>query len=226
MIDFTTLTLVDYGILLVLILSATMSILRGITREILGLAGWGISIIIAHYSAPLLEDPIVNLLQVRGLGAALAWGLPFSVSVVIWFIIASLIAPGLKRVGLGSLDRWFGVLFGFVRGYGLVLIVFVAAVFAAEGEDNLPETVKQSHTTPLLSRSAHYFSGFVPKDYRDQLLDYLSYREPAIMGGGTIDNLLVSRVGKNTGSPLNGPSEPGKQSFSDGMQLLNDEKAK
>ena len=174
MIDFATLTLIDYGIVFVLILSAITSILRGITREILGLAGWGLSILVANYSAPLVEGPIVDLLQVKGLGAALAWALPFAASVVIWFILASLIAPSLKRVGFGILDRWLGVLFGFVRGYGLVLIVFVAAVFAAEGEGNLPKTVKQSHSTPLLSRSAHYFSGLVPKDYRDQLLDYLS----------------------------------------------------
>ena len=187
MIDFTTLTLIDYGILFVLILSATMSILRGITREILGLAGWGISILIAHYSAPLIEDPIINLLQVKGLGAALAWGLPFATSVVIWFIIASLIAPSLRRIGFGSLDRWLGVLFGFIRGYGLVLIVFVVAVFAVEGEGNLPETAKKAHSTPLLSRSAHYFSAFVPKDYREQLVDYLSYRSPTTMGTVTID---------------------------------------
>ena len=120
---------------------------------------------------------------------------------MIWFILASLIAPGLKRIGFGSLDRWLGVLFGFVRGYGLVLIVFVAAVFAVEGEDNLPDTVKESHSTPLLSRSAHYFSGFVPKDYRHQLLDSLSY---------SIDE----------------PDRADKQTFSDEMKLLSDEKAK
>ena len=93
MIDFTTLTLVDYGIVFVFVLSIIMSILRGLTREILGLAGWGVSILIANYSAPLIEDPIVDLLQVKGLGAALAWALPFAASVVIWFILASLIAP-------------------------------------------------------------------------------------------------------------------------------------
>ena len=71
-----------------------------------------------------------------------------------WFILASLIAPGLKRVGSGSLDRWLGVLFGFVRGYGLVLIVFVAAVFAAEGEDNLLALLK-SHTAPLCLAAVH-----------------------------------------------------------------------
>ena len=58
MVDFTTLTLVDYGIVFVFVLSATMSILRGITREILGLAGWGVSILIANFSAPIFEDPI------------------------------------------------------------------------------------------------------------------------------------------------------------------------
>ena len=219
MIDFTTLTLVDYGIVLVFILSATMSILRGLTREILGLAGWGISILIANYSAPLMEGPIVDLLKVRGLGAALAWGLPFAASVVIWFILASLIAPSLKRVGFGSLDRWLGVLFGFVRGYGLVLIVFVAAVFSVEGEDNLPETVKKSHSTPLLSRSAHYFSGFVPRDYRDQLLDYLSYRAPKTMGGVLVDQALASVTDSKTNAHLDEPDKAEKQTFGHGKGL-------
>ncbi len=225
MIDFTTLTLVDYGIVFVLILSATMSILRGLTREILGLAGWGISILIANYSAPLIEYSIVDLLQVKGLGAALAWGLPFAASVVIWFILASIIAPGLKRIGFGNLDRWLGVLFGFVRGYGLVLIVFVAAVFAVEGEDNLPETVKGSHSTPLLSRSAHYFSGFVPRDYRQQLINYLSYRVPVTMGELTIDQALTGGAGDKTDASLDEPGKVAKQPFSDDMQLLSDEKA-
>ena len=226
MIDFTTLTLVDYGIVLVFILSATMSILRGLTREILGLAGWGISILIANYSAPLIEDPIVELLQVKGLGAALAWALPFAASVVIWFILASLIAPGLKRIGFGSLDRWLGVLFGFVRGFGLVLIVFVAAVFAVEGEDNLPQTVKKSHSAPLLSRSAHYFSSFVPRDYRHQLLDYLAYRAPEKMSGVTTNQVLGSGAGSKTYAPLEGTGRADKQAFNDNMTLLSDEKAK
>ena len=225
MIDFTTLTLVDYGILLVFVLSATMSILRGLTREILGLAGWGISILIANYSAPLIEDPIVDLLQVRGLGAALAWALPFAASVVIWFILASLIAPGLKRVGFGSLDRWLGILFGFIRGYGLVLIVFVVAVFAVEGEGNLPETAKKSHSTPLLSRSAHYFSGFVPKDYRDQLIDYLSYRTPATTGGDTNDQVLGSGTSGKTDKPIDESGKAEKRTFSGDLRPLNDEKA-
>jgi len=211
MIDFATLTLVDYGIFLVLILSAILSILRGMTRELLGLAGWFASIFVANFTAPMIETPISDFLQVKGLGVALAWALPFAASVVIWFILASLLAPSLKRIGFGKLDRWLGILFGFIRGFGLVLIVFVAAVFAAEGENNLPDIVKGSQTTPALSRSAHYFSGFVPKDYREKLIDNLTYRAP----------MTTNSVSQGFDAPI----EAGKGALDSGMKLLSDEKA-
>jgi len=212
MIDFATLTLVDYGILLVLVLSCVLSTLRGITRELLGLIGWVVSILVANFTAPQIEDPIVDLLQIKGLGAALAWALPFAASVVVWFILASVMAPALTRVGFASLDRWLGVLFGIIRGFGLVLIVFVIAVFGTDGEENLPKIVKDSHSTPLLSRSAHYFSDFVPEDYRDQLINNLSYRPP----------IFDSKASDS----LNAPIEAGKNAINNGMKLFSDEQTK
>ena len=44
-------------------------------------------------------------------------GLPFAATVIVWFLFASLLSPGLTRAGLGSLDRWLGVIFGVARGY-------------------------------------------------------------------------------------------------------------
>ncbi|MDA0358593.1 MAG: CvpA family protein [Proteobacteria bacterium] len=212
MIDFATLTLVDYGILLVLVLSCVLSTLRGVTRELLGLIGWVVSILVANFTAPQIEDPIVDLLQIKGLGAALAWALPFAASVVVWFILASVMAPALTRVGFASLDRWLGVLFGIIRGFGLVLIVFVIAVFGTDGEENLPKIVKDSQSTSLLSRSAHYFSDFVPEDYRDQLINNLSYRPP----------IFDSKASDS----LNAPIEAGKNAINNGMKLFSDEQTK
>ncbi len=209
MIDFATLTLIDYGIFFILMLSALLSILRGLTREILGIVGWGVSFVVANYSQPLIKDPIVDFLQVKGLGEALAWGLPFGVSVVVWFISASLVSPGLKRVGLGSFDRWLGVLFGFIRGYGLILIAFMIAVFL-QSENNLPNNVKDSQSRPFLSLSAHYFSSFVPKDHRDQLIDNLTYRTPVNL------NIVADQL--KTPNVFNNGDE------STNMKLRNDEK--
>ena len=45
-ISLSALTLFDYAVILVLIISAILSTLRGMTREFLGLTGWFISILL------------------------------------------------------------------------------------------------------------------------------------------------------------------------------------
>ena len=128
MISFTSLTIVDYAVIFVLFMSAVFSTLRGMTREFLGLLGWVVSVLVANYAKPLLENPITDLINADGLSAALAWGIPFAATVIIWFLLASILSPGLTRAGLGSLDRWLGVFFGLARGYLLVLFAFIGAV--------------------------------------------------------------------------------------------------
>ena len=184
MIEFTTLTIVDYTIIFVLFMSAVFSTLRGITREVLGLLGWVVSFVVAHHARPLLEDPIADLIDTDGLSAAVAWGIPFAATVVIWFLLASTLSAGLTRAGLGSLDRWLGVIFGVARGYLLVLLAFVGAVFTLEGENKLPATIQNAQSTPLFSQSAMYFASLLPDDYGDKLtsslIDHTSFNATAV----------------------------------------------
>ena len=173
MIDVTTLTIVDYSVVFVLFISAVFATLRGMTREFLGLLGWIVSVVVANYAKPLLENPIADLINADGLSAALAWGLPFGATVIVWFLFASLLSPGLTRAGLGSLDRWLGVIFGVARGYLLVLLAFIVAVIALEGENKLPTTIQNAQSTPFFSLSAQHFARFMPDDYSDKLLSSL-----------------------------------------------------
>ena len=210
MIDLSTLTIVDYAVVLVLFMSAVFSTLRGMTREFLGLLGWVVSVVVANYAKPLLEDPIADLVKADGLGAALAWGLPFAVMVIIWFLMASLLSPGLTRAGLGSLDRWLGIVFGVARGYLLVLLTFIGTVLALEGENKLPATIQNAHSTPFFSESAKYFANFIPDDYSDKLSSSLiDHKASNANTAGGIDNMI------NNGTDI--VKKP--------LELLNDEKA-
>lgn len=78
----------------------------------------------------------------------------------------------------------------------------------------------------MLSRSAHYFSGLVPGNYREQLLDYLAYRAPVKTGGVKIGQEAASGTSNKIDASLDDPDKLDKQNFSNGMKLLNDEKAK
>jgi membrane protein required for colicin V production len=209
MIDITAFTIFDYAVVFVLVISAVFSTLRGMTREFMGLLGWVVSVLIANYTKPLLEDPIADLMNADGLNAALAWGLPFVATAIIWFLLASLLSPGLTRAGLGSLDKWLGVIFGMARGYLLALLVFIGAVLALEGENKLPANIQNAQSMPLFSQSAQYFMSFMPDDYSDKLssslMDHKSANAPITE---TMDNIL-----DNSADILKKP-----------LELLNDEK--
>ena len=74
-IDISALNILDYAIIIILMVSAILSTLRGMTREALGLVGWPIAIFAAKYSAPVIEPMIVSVIKVGGIGQALSWAL-------------------------------------------------------------------------------------------------------------------------------------------------------
>ena len=169
MVELTSLTIVDYVVVFVLFMSAVFSTLRGMTREFLGLLGWVVSVLVANYAKPLLEGPIADLINADGLSATLAWGIPFAATAIIWFLVASLLSPGLTHAGLGSLDRWLGVFFGLARGYILVLLAFIGAVLAIEGENKLPATIQNAQSAHIFSRTAEYVANFMPNEIKKKL---------------------------------------------------------
>lgn len=207
--DFAAFNFIDYGIIVVLVVSGLMSTLRGMTREALGLAGWPLSILVAKFSAPQLEPIILDIISIEGLSQALAWAIPFAITVVLWFVLASLMAPGLKRAGLGALDRWLGVIFGLIRGFLLVLIAYTTAVIAVEGEDKLPTQVSEAQFAPMLRASATTLSVVIPTDMRDRVLENVPATE--IEG---VDEIIEN---------IEAPVTEGNSAITDSLNLLNDE---
>ena len=177
--DIAALNIVDFATIIVLVISGVLATLRGLTREIMGLAGWPISIVAARLTAPYLEPLLTNTIRVEGISSALAWGIPFIVVVVLWFAFASVVSPGLSKAGLGGLDRWLGFLFGLIRGFVIVLVIYIGAVIAAEGEDRLPGLVTDAQIVPALRESAHLMSGVLPPDMADRIVDNLPDAAPA-----------------------------------------------
>ena len=166
-IDISALNVLDYAIVMILVVSAILSTLRGMTREALGLVGWPIAIFTAKYSAPAIEPVIVSLINLGGIGKALSWALPFGRR-SLWFARQY---PGLKRAGLGALDRWLGVIFGLVRGYVIVVLTYAVAVVIMEGETNLPKQVGEATFNPYVRASVISLSAIAPDDMRSRILD-------------------------------------------------------
>lgn len=171
--EIAALNLVDFAAIIILVISGILATLRGLTREIMGLVGWPISIIAAKLAAPLLDPLLIDMVKVDGISQALAWGIPFIIVVILWFALSSVVSPGLSKAGLGGFDRWLGFIFGLVRGFLVVLIIYAGAVVAADGDDNLPSIVGKAQITPMLRGTAQTLSGVLPSDMAKRLIENL-----------------------------------------------------
>ncbi len=207
--DFSSLTYFDYLVLFTIGASAIFSMLRGMTREFLGLAGWLVAVFIAVTTAPSISNWLSTIIKVEGITEILAWALPFAGSTIIWFILASLISPSLKRVGLGALDTWFGILFGVLRGVLFSMIVYSGCVIYAGKESDLEDGI-------LNSRSGPYIGSFINSIQRSTLL-------PAIV----TDSLGAIRLDMdrpNLGHEIGDAVVEGAKNTADKLDLLSDEK--
>lgn len=167
--DFSSLNFIDYAILVILAISAVLSTLRGMTREALGLLGWALAVLLARLTGPLLEEPISSIVPNEDLVSGIAWTIPFIITVIVWFVLATLISPGLKKAGLGSLDRWLGVIFGFVRGVFMVTAIYIGVLIGLGGENNMPKIFTDSQSANVIRAIGGIITPILPEDLSEQL---------------------------------------------------------
>lgn len=128
-------TVVDVVIIFIICLSALFSLMRGFIKEAISLATWIIAIWLAATFAPKLAAVLPASLESEAVRQAVAFGVLFVLSLMVGALVNVLVAQLVKKTGLSSADRVFGVAFGVLRG-GLIIIVFVVI----GGMTPLPET--------------------------------------------------------------------------------------
>lgn len=127
-------TVFDYVVISVVLVSILLGVWRGVVGEIIALAGWVLAFFVARWwGAEVAEslfmgigDPVLRLVA--------AWVAVF-VSVLVMMALMRLAVHGLlNALGLSLGDRLLGVGFGAVRGLAIVL-----ALVAAGGMTSIPK---------------------------------------------------------------------------------------
>ena len=117
----------DFVVLIIFVVSILLSVVRDIVRESLSLAGW----VIAFMVAKAFAKDFVSVLPLSITGDSLRVLVSFSalfLSVLLVMSMITMLASALIRtVGLGSVDRFFGALFGLARGLLVVLLLVLSA---------------------------------------------------------------------------------------------------
>jgi len=111
----------DFAVFGILLLSMLIGLWRGLLSEVLSLLGWPIAIILSKLFATSVA-PLIPVAQ-EEMRVTAAYVLVFVAALIVWGIVARLVAKMLKAIGSDWADRAMGGLFGVMRGVLVVLVL-------------------------------------------------------------------------------------------------------
>ena len=184
------LTLLDFILLGIMLVSGLLALARGFTREVLSLVAWGAAAIAAYVAikqpslvefaktnVPYLEKEILAQIAV---GAA-----AFLVVLIIVSIISVKISDYVVDSAAGSFDRTLGFIFGVVRGF-----VFVAIAYLFYGWlmpfDKQETWVRNAYSLPMVKSAGEALLSFMPPDIADTLSNTALIKDPEQASGVTV----------------------------------------
>ncbi len=117
----------DIIILVVILISALISLVRGFVKESISLATWLAAGFLALSYYLVLADILHSYIESPTISQAVAFAILFITTLIVGAIINFMISQVVDKTGLSGTDKTLGVIFGAARG---VLIVSMIVLFA------------------------------------------------------------------------------------------------
>ena len=150
-----SLTTLDIVLLVLGSLSILLGLWRGLVRTLFGLAAWAISLVASPFLAQWLSGRF-------DWSWALSLGLSFLAIFLATRLIGSWTARALVKVGLSSVDRVLGALFGCARA---VLIIGLLATIAYSFKLDRTMTWREAVCAPLLDGIVQWVEPMLPERF-------------------------------------------------------------
>lgn len=161
-------TWVDLVVLAVLAVSALLAFMRGVVREVLGLAAWVGAVAAAVWALPRVRPQFQNWLGASAWVDPVAFGVLFVITLIVLIIISRWISALVRASPIGGLDRTLGLVFGLARGAALVILAYIVGGMVTK-VDLWPEAVRDARATYFAYQGARWVWEKLPVDYRPRL---------------------------------------------------------
>jgi membrane protein required for colicin V production len=156
----------DIVLLMVIAGSVVSSVRKGLTREIIGLAGVLLALVLGTWfygMAGAVLEPYTSSRWVANFGGFV---LVFGGVMLLAGLVGILAGKMLKVSGLSLMDRVLGAGFGLVRG-GLIAVALVMAMMAFTPGVQPPASVVNSRVAPYVVDAARVCAAIAPHELKE-----------------------------------------------------------
>ena len=159
---------VDGAVLVVVAFSGMYGFLRGIVREVFGLAAWVGAAAAAVFLFPQVQGLARRTIENPDIADPVAFGGVFLIVLIVLSLLARMLSGAVKASALGGLDRTLGLAFGLARGAALAVAAYLIAG-AIQPVDQWPDQVLEARTLPSIYMGAVWVAQKLPEGYRPAL---------------------------------------------------------
>ena len=163
-------TWVDIAVFGFIAISGLLAFGRGLVREVLGIAAWIGAGATAFAFLPSMRDWVRTWMSSTEWIDPVSFIILFLVSLVVYSVIAKVMAGFVRNSVLGGLDRTLGLLFGLARGACIVIIAYILAQMVYPIDRWPPAVLNARVLTPTYAAAA-WVRDQLPEDYRPHRLD-------------------------------------------------------
>ena len=151
----------DVILILIMLISAFLAMLRGLTREMLSIMSWALAALAALFFYQLYRERVRQLIEPQMLADAVLIIVVFVIVLIVVSLITVRLSNRVLDSRVGALDRTLGFVFGLVRGLILVVIAYelIAAIVPKE---SLPRWVTEARSLPVIERTGRAIISLLP----------------------------------------------------------------
>ncbi|MGB0085003.1 MAG: CvpA family protein [Rhodomicrobiaceae bacterium] len=151
----------DVILVVIMLISAFLAMLRGLTREMLSIMSWALAAIAALFVYPLYRDRIRALIQPDILADGVLIATVFIIVLIVVSLITVRLSDRILDSRVGALDRTLGFVFGLVRGLILVVIAYELLV-AIVPKETLPAWVTEARSLSVIESTGRGIISLLP----------------------------------------------------------------
>lgn len=193
------LTILDIIVIVVVLISATLAMVRGFVREVLSVASWLAAVAAAYYLYGPLVPVIRPYIESNTVATIVAASVVFFVALIIASYLTTKISDFVIDSRVGAIDRVLGFGFGAARG---LLLVVIALWFFNFLVARPPDWVANAQTEPMLRDLGEQLVAALPEDIESWIQSHLQRGQNGAAPAGTVTT--PDEAGTDTNDPSYG----------------------
>ena len=186
---------VDIVVISVIGLSTLLAFVRGFVREVLGIGSWVAAGLFSVWAYSYAVDTFRGWISEPDVADVACFGVLFAAALLLLSVVSGMIGGLVRSSGLGGIDRTLGLVFGLVRGAGVVVLAYIVVGMAVP-LDRWPDAVQEARTLPYIYQGAALAVQLLPSNYRPVV-----HVPPGARETKAADLLKLKPQGKAVGTP-------------------------